>query len=141
MKLLKIVLIALVTVCIYSFTTTEELNTNTLNTAREINNYDGCLTLTFRPGITEEQKQMGRDWFLNLQIYGLHIGPLYNKTENDERYYYKIIDPTKIGATSSNDDDDFKPITLTIRYVGQGSQYVLIGAGPCSSNIDTFITN
>ena len=105
MKLLKIVLIALVTVGIYSFTSHEKKSINMPKITLES---DGCYTIVFNKEVTEEQKRLARLWInANTGVYLDNLTESINLMgKQQEIWSITITDPTRIGQAEDNDDKD-----------------------------------
>ncbi|CAL2060984.1 hypothetical protein [Tenacibaculum sp. 190524A05c] len=133
MKLLKLVLIALVTVGIYSFTIVEKTKDQPIDKIEKVVQYDGCVTIYFRSGLTDSQKSNGRKWVLSemARTYpGIIVGDLFEQSRNYERYHYSIINPnTKPNSSNDSDESDGGPGSLT------NHGYATFGIGDCNSTV------
>ena len=110
MKILKLVLIAILTVSIYSFTIIKNNNEISKNVNVKVDQYDGCLTFIFAEGTNIEQRRLARTW-INWN-YNVQIVNLREQTSNSGRIQEKwdyIINVSEDGRTRGgvkNDEDD-----------------------------------
>ena len=125
MKLLKIVLIALVTFGIYSFTTNENRPEFTKNDILKIDQYDGCFSLMFNTKVTNEQKRLARLWITktyNIELVNLKESTLIND-KIQEKWDY-IINRTKVDVQEDDDDkeDEWKTAYIYLYSYSLGCQ-------------------
>jgi hypothetical protein len=145
MKILKLVLIAIVTVSIYSFTTTNEkqIEFPDNNGIVKVDHYDGCVTITFkRDSSGNYNKSLGREYaFYMLRGRAISVGPLFEQGLDYERYYYNILDTTQVGATSNtNNGSTSGPEDGSANYwdrIKDGVYYATYGVGGCDSAMIT----
>ena len=142
MKLLKIVLISLITIVIYSFTTIEKTIAHPIDKIEKIVQYDGCVTITFKKDENGNyNKTLGREYaFYMLKNRMIGIGPLFEQGRDYERYYYTTNGTTNVGSTSNSGDNGTDPDDGGRNYwdyIKKGMSYATYGVGGCNSAMIT----
>lgn len=141
MKLLKLILISLVTVGIYSFTTVEKTNKLPIDKIEKVVQSDGCVTITFKPGITTSQRNLGRKYaFFMLERRMIAIGPLFEQGRDYERYYYTTNGTTQVASTGNSGDNGNESEDGNQNYwdtIKRGMNYATYGVGSCNSAMIT----
>ncbi len=102
MKILKLVLIALVTVSIYSFTTNPISKEEKVNSKKEISQ-DRQVRIYFLPGLTEAQKKKERSW---VQCnYKINLHELIENSNGFETWTYSKWPGTTNGNVTAGGGD------------------------------------
>ncbi|MFY7670125.1 hypothetical protein ACOSP6_03460 [Tenacibaculum sp. MEBiC06402] len=118
MKLLKIVLIALVTVGIYSFTTNPMTKKEDVNSLKEITQQKQ-LRIYFIPGLTPQQRRTGRNAVECM--YGINLQRLVESNEAYETWTYLSPTGTTAGHAGATGTDEGVPPTNCA-----GSEYISV---------------
>ena len=105
MKLLKIVLIAFVTVGIYSFTTNPISKKEEVNYKKELLNSTTCVTITFQNGLDESGKERARSCFQMTK--GIHLLSLISSNNQTETWIYTNLEPGTLGSNRPDTDGSF----------------------------------
>ncbi|CAL2091278.1 hypothetical protein [Tenacibaculum sp. 190524A05c] len=111
MKLLKLVLIALVTVGIYSFTTVEKTKYKPIDKVEKLVQYDGCFSLIYNSRATSEQKRLARKWIeksFSIALVNLNETTIINGKTQEKWDYVNIRDRADLQEDEDDKEDDWK---------------------------------
>ncbi|CAL2082336.1 hypothetical protein [Tenacibaculum sp. 190524A05c] len=111
MKLLKLVLIALVTVGIYSFTTVEKTKDQPIDKVEKVSQYDGCFTLIYNPRTTPEERRLARLWVkytYEIQLSHLKETSLVNRKIQEKWDFINIRTRVEVQDEDEDKEDDWK---------------------------------